>query len=57
MSMQNHSDQEEQEVFERKTWANANDRAGAKPDDAAIPEDRANTHRSSTRTGKAPLHQ
>ena len=57
MNLQNYSDQDEEEVFERKTWANANDRAGAKPDDAAIPEDRANTHRSSTRTGKAPLHQ
>ena len=50
MNLQNYSDQDEEEVFERKTWANANDRAGAKPDDAAIPEDRANTRRS-TRTG------
>ena len=55
MNLQNYSDQDEEEVFERKTWANA--RAGAKPDDAAIPEDRANTRRNSTRTGKAPLHQ
>ena len=48
MNLQNYSDQDEEEVFERKTWANA--RAGANPDAAAIPEDRANTRRS-TRTG------